>query len=82
VKKVFLFPDVDETPELVTDKHSHKLLAAYQVLANAGLVSCVVVNSISVKTAKNLYPKVAPLLNLSEDQQTEGLRITPIIQTE
>lgn len=76
MERIYIFPSLgDELKQVVTNKHSIKLLAAYQVLVDDGVFESVVVNELPIGLARKLYPKVFTKLNITSHHQTGGIEI-------
>ena len=81
--EIYIFPELDTViPRLITDAHSAKLLASYQVLVDGKVFRRVVVSSLPVNLAKKLYPSITIHLNLEPHEQTGGLIIKPTKETQ
>jgi hypothetical protein len=83
MSKIFIFPNMgDDLPELVTNVHSRKLLASFQILVDEGVLSSVVINELDLELAAKLYSSVFSHLNIESHQQTGGSIIKPHVTNE
>lgn len=76
---LYIFPDLGDEPRLlITNKHSVRLLAAYQALVDEAMFSSVIVNELPLELAGKLYSNLMKHLNVKSDSQTGGIIITKV----
>lgn len=69
------FSNVTEPAKLQTDKHSYRLLAAYQVLCDEGYFTEVEVLKVPLERFRNLYPALIGEIQVAE--RNGSLIVTP-----